>query len=256
MPVSLEATSSRTLGGAVYASVRSEILAGRYAPGSKLSPRRIAAQFEVSLSVVREALTRLTEQGLVVAEPQVGFSVFPLDMEDLKDLTRTRILIEVAALREAIENADVEYETAVVAAHHRMSRTTYWKDEDKQIITDEWASAHSRFHAALLSASPSPRLRDLAGSLRDTSELYRRWAGPFASGERTRDVEGEHRALVDAVLKRDGDGASAILTVHINTTTALLAAYQSRQDEKVCESGTPALETNVATSAELDQSVG
>jgi DNA-binding GntR family transcriptional regulator len=102
----------------VYAAIRAEILAGRYAPGAKLSPRVIAAQHQVSLSVVREALTRLTEQDLVVAQPQLGFSVVALDIDDVRDISKLRILIEGTGLREAIEHADVEYEARVVASHH------------------------------------------------------------------------------------------------------------------------------------------
>ena len=98
---------ARTLSGAVYAEIRSDILAGRYTPGSKLSPRVIATQSKVSLSVVREALTRLTEQGLVVSEPQLGFSVVGLDIDDVRDLSRVRILIEGAALKDAVLNAEV-----------------------------------------------------------------------------------------------------------------------------------------------------
>jgi DNA-binding GntR family transcriptional regulator len=94
----------RSLSRAVYAGIRADILAGRHAPGAKLSPRTIATEYNVSLSVVREALTRLTEQDLVVAAPQLGFSVVELDIEDVRDVSRLRILIEGAGLRGAVEH--------------------------------------------------------------------------------------------------------------------------------------------------------
>ena len=220
-----EVSAPRSLSLAVYAEVRSDILAGRYAPSSRLSPRAIASRSNVSVSVVREALTRLTEQGLVVATPQFGFSVVPLDVDDLIDMTKVRALIEGAALREAIERADVEYETLVVATHHRMSRTTYWADEAACIVTEEWGHAHSLFHSALISGSQSPRLRDLAASLRDSSERYRRWASSFAASSPRRDIASEHRALMQAVVDGDADRAVALLTEHIYATTAHLVEY-------------------------------
>ena len=84
--------------------MRADILAGRFDPGARLSPRELATEFEVSLSVVREALSRLAEHGLVVATPQLGFSVVSLDVDDLVDLTKVRVLIEGAALREAVQH--------------------------------------------------------------------------------------------------------------------------------------------------------
>src|SRR5450631_2517069 len=92
----------RTLSRAVYADIRADILAGRYAPGAKRSPRAIATQYKVSLSVVREALTRLTEQDLVVAEPQLGFTVVDLVIDGVRDISKLRMLIEGAGLREAL----------------------------------------------------------------------------------------------------------------------------------------------------------
>jgi DNA-binding GntR family transcriptional regulator len=205
--------------------MRTEILAGRFDPGSRLSPRELATEFEVSLSVVREALSRLAEQRLVVATPQLGFSVVSLEVEDLLDLTKVRVLIEGSALREAIDHSDVEYETRVVAAHHRLTRTPFLADEASMSITDEWSAAHAVFHDALISASPSARLRELTTSLRDHSELYRRWSGPFSPGHEPRDVAAEHRRLLEAVLDHDADRAVDLLTDHFNRTTSILISY-------------------------------
>jgi len=215
----------RSLSRAVYAGIRADILAGRYAPGAKLSPRAIATEYNVSLSVVREALTRLTEQDLVVAAPQLGFSVVELDIDDVRDISRLRILIEGAGFREAIEHADVEYEAAVVASHHRLSRTPYVTGHPGETVTDEWARAHAEYHRALLSACPSPRLRDLAASLRDTAELFRRWSGSFDVNQEPRDVPAEHRGLMEATLDHDADRAVGLLTEHINKTAAVLELY-------------------------------
>jgi DNA-binding GntR family transcriptional regulator len=219
------ADAAPSLSVAVHTRMRADILAGRFDPGSRLSPRELATEFEVSLSVVREALSRLAEQGLVVATPQLGFSVVSLDADDLLDLTKVRVLIEGAALRDAVEHSDVEYETRVVAAHHRLTRTPFLADEASQAITDEWATAHAVFHDALISASPSLRLRELAANMRDHSELYRRWSGTLSPGVERRDVAGEHRRLMEAVLDHDADLAVDLLADHLNLTTSILISY-------------------------------
>ncbi len=220
----------RSLSQAVFTDLRAQILAGRHAPGAKLSPRTIADASQVSLSVVREALARLAEQGLVVAEPQLGFTVVPLVMDDVRDIAKLRVLIECATLRDAIKHADIEYEARVLASHHRLTRTPLHEDECSGALTEEWARAHAEFHSALLSGSPSPRLRDLAASLRETAELYRRWSGCLSRHQPRRDVPAEHRALMQAALDRDADRAAALLADHINTTALMLERYVDAQD--------------------------
>jgi DNA-binding GntR family transcriptional regulator len=220
------------LSRAVFADVRAAILAGTYPPGSRLSPRAIATASDVSVSVVREALTRLAEQGLVVAEPQLGFSVVSLDLDSARDLNRVRVLIEGAAIKDAIENADVEYEARVLASHHRLARTPQWVDEDSQTVTEEWARAHSQFHSALLSSCTSPRLRELAASLRETAELYRRWSSTFTAHQLRRDVAGEHLGLMQAALDRDAELGARLAGEHIDKTTSLLTYYVELHEDE------------------------
>jgi DNA-binding GntR family transcriptional regulator len=205
----------------VLRELRAEILAGRHEPGSRLSPQALATRFEVSLSVVREALNRLTEQGLVTSAAQVGFAVACIDLQDVRDTARVRILIEGTALRDAVEHADVEYEARVLASHHRLSRTPGGLPE--MPASEEWAIAHAEFHAALISAAPSPRLRDLAAGLRDMAELSRRWSESIVALPVVRDIAGEHRALTAAVLAHDADLAVSLLTDHIALTADRLA---------------------------------
>jgi DNA-binding GntR family transcriptional regulator len=164
----------------------------------------------------------LAEQGLVVAEPQLGFSVVTLDLEGAQDLNRVRVLIEGAAIKDAIDHADVEYEAHVIASHHRLARTRQWVDEASQTVTEEWARAHAQFHAALLSACTSPRLLDLAANLRETAELYRRWSSTFTATQLRRDVAAEHLALMQAALDHDADLGARLAGEHINKTTELL----------------------------------
>jgi DNA-binding GntR family transcriptional regulator len=220
-----EQTGPRSLSRAVFADVRADILAGIYPPGSRLSPREIATKAKVSLSVVREALTRLAEQGLVVAQPQLGFAVVSLDLDGARDLNRVRILIESAAIKDSVEHADVEYETRVLASHHRLARTPQWADEETHIVSEAWARAHAQFHSALLSACTSPRLLDLAANMRETAEMYRRWSGTFTTRGAQRDVAGEHLALMQAALDRDAERAAVLAGEHIDKTTELLTHY-------------------------------
>ncbi len=208
--------SGETRGLGVHAQLREEILAGMLAPGSRLKVASLAGRFDVSASVVREALTRLTEQGLVLSAPHAGFRVKPVSAEDSEDLTRLRTDIDLIGLRRSIEQGSMEWEARLVAAHHRLAKTAPFEGDDPARLTESWATAHADFHQALIEGSASPRLLELAASLRDAAEIYRRWS--FRSDGRSRDVAGEHKALLDATLDRDLDRASDILSQHLQRT--------------------------------------
>ncbi|MFX6118532.1 hypothetical protein ABTE85_19950, partial [Acinetobacter baumannii] len=83
----------------------------------------------------------MTAEGLVVAEAQRGFNVAPVSQDDLIDLTSTRIELELACLKRALEQGDVEWETGIVAAYHRLSRTPERVKGDPMAVSEDWAAA-------------------------------------------------------------------------------------------------------------------
>jgi DNA-binding GntR family transcriptional regulator len=213
-------TSAPTRTERCYTALRADILAGRHEPGTRLLFAELATRYGASMGVAREALTRLTAEGLVESEPQHGFRVVPISAEDLGHLTEARCALEALVMRQAVEHGDVAWESDVLAAHHRMERTPVFADDDPGRVSDEWAAAHAAFHAALLAACPNPRLLVVATSMRDSAELYRRWSHPLGSG--SRDVAAEHRSILDAALAHDADTAVALLVAHIRRTTEIL----------------------------------
>lgn len=204
-----------TLGEVVYSALRTSILAGQLRPGQRLKVSDLAVEHAVSLNVVREALSRLTGEQLVRAEPKIGFAVTDLSLEGLSDLVAVRVVIESAALRWAIERGDMAWESQVVAAHYRLANTLETEGQSP-VLTDQWIQVHSEFHTQILSASGSPRMREITRSLSDAAQIYRRWSLSLSHPDR--DVAGEHADLVDAVLTRDADRAVAALTAHIERT--------------------------------------
>ncbi|HVS41303.1 MAG TPA: GntR family transcriptional regulator [Candidatus Dormibacteraeota bacterium] len=213
-------SSTRT--GQVYDELRRELLDLRFDPGQRLKLLTLAGRFDASLSVIREALTRLAEQGLVVATPQRGFSVRELSVTDLADLTRVRVQVESLALRQAIQKGDVAWESAVVAAHHTLERTPV--ADAGGGFNEGWSAAHRDFHQTLLAGCTSPRLEGIVASLRDGAELYRRWYWALTD-DHARDIAGEHLRLRDLAVARDPEPAVAVLTEHIERAPRELIAY-------------------------------
>jgi DNA-binding GntR family transcriptional regulator len=212
----------------VYASLRNDILAGRHEPGAKLPFGDLAPRYDASVGVIREALSRLAAEGLVESAPQLGFRVRSLSVEDLRHLTDARCAIESLVLREALANGGVTWESQVLAAHHQLQNTPQMADGEAAQISDAWARAHAAYHDTLLSGCPNPRLLAIARSLRDSAELYRRWSVPFDPAHR--DIPGEHRAILEAVLAHDAEAAVAALAEHITYTTDVLLRHFSEHE--------------------------
>jgi DNA-binding GntR family transcriptional regulator len=97
-----------------------------------------------------------------MAHPQRGFSVRTLGIEDLVDLTRTRIHLESLATRRVAENGDLTWETGVVAAHHALTRTRTVERHDGGTTRREWVEAHRSLHQALVAGRGSLRLISVA----------------------------------------------------------------------------------------------
>src|ERR1700722_11465750 len=152
----------------VYEKLRTDLLNGTLLPGQKLKLVELTERFGVSQSVIREALTRLAEQDLLIASPQRGFRVRDLSIEDIAELTETRIQVESVALRLALERGDLQWETEVLAAHHRLERTPVTREDGT--VSEDWSPSHRDFHQALLNGSANRRLESVANSLRDSAE--------------------------------------------------------------------------------------
>ena len=213
---------------AAYARLRQDILSGRYLPGHKLKIAELSTRLEVSPGAVREALSRLVPEHLVVSRDQRGFVVAPLSIEDLVDLTELRCEIESIALRRSVELGEVGWEASVLARAHRLRRTP--KTTDDGALSLEWVEHHAAFHTALVSACGSPRLLALHNQLYEQSERYR---GLTLHLDADRPVEDEHQGLVDAALDRDADRLVSLAVAHFRQTTNRIVEASRKSPDSI-----------------------
>lgn len=238
-----------TLTEKVHAQIRNNIIAGHYLPGEKLRVEHLKRDYGVSSSTLREALTMLIADRLVIAEGQRGFRVKPVSAEDLIDLNRIRILLEKEAIRQSIAHGDEDWEGQVVSSFHTLSRATQavmGKIGDKDLF-DEWERRHRTFHMSLFAAAPSEWTRYFLTLAYQQMERYRRMFQTVAAEHyEERDIEAEHAEILDAVLARDADRAAKLLEQHLTRTLeewvvhfeklgALKAAAELRAGERKIE---------------------
>jgi len=214
-PISTQASS-------VYDRLQADILTGHLTPGRKLRLKDLIEKYDTGNSPLREALNRLSANGMVIREENRGFRVSPANTAELAELTRTRRWLEEIALRESIANGDVAWEERIVLAFHWLTRAAQSEDPSKNATDPEWEEHHREFHLALVSACNSSILIDFCEQLNKRSFRYRNLAEVVEYRDR-HELE-EHRELQQAVLDRDADTAVEILKKHYTITSDILLA--------------------------------
>ncbi|MBO9679720.1 MAG: GntR family transcriptional regulator [Acidovorax sp.] len=208
---------SRTLIEQTYATLRDDIVEGRLAPGGKLRIEHLRTQYQVGAGTLREALTRLVSDALVTAEGQRGFRVAPIAIEDLEDITRLRVQIEIEALRQSIRAGGAQWRAALAGAYAAISA------EEQPIAPHrrrQWEQLNVRFHEALLSGHASPWTLRVLRLLSRHSERYRSYAMGLPGS--VRDVHAEHTEIFELAMAGQDARAALALEAHIRATPDLL----------------------------------
>lgn len=212
-------TSPATLSERAYIQLRDDIIAGTLSPATKLKINMLRETYGLGAGPLREALARLAGENLVVLEGQRGFAVAPISLEELQDIGRLRIHLEFEALSAALPLADAGWEDRLITSYHRLSRfeTSAPKGD---VALAEWDRLNRAFHEATVAGCPLVWTMRLRSQILQLHERYRRLSRSIPAG--SRDIAAEHEALFEAVMDRDLSRCKAILTEHINTTTARL----------------------------------
>lgn len=211
-----QSTGSETRAGDVLQRMRQDIVNCVLKPGEKLRFESLRSRYEVSFSTLREALSRLAAENLVIAEGQRGFIVAPVSIADLNDLTDARILIEREALAKAIRKGDDLWEGNILSTFHRMEKLQQ-RIGREYYLSDDWSVVHGEFHFSLVAACGSPVLLEMRTKLFERAHRYRRMSSQFRPQWREKDVE--HKMIVDAVLERDTENALRLIERHIRETS-------------------------------------
>lgn len=219
-----EQGAGRTLAFTVYQRLRTDIIDGALMPGTRLRSEFLRQRYEVGNSPVREALNRLSVEGLVSREDQKGFRVAAISRSDLQETIETRIKLEEMALREAIRLGDMAWEEEIVLANHRLSGVPQSLSRDVYSVNPEWEQLHGEFHRALISACGLRWLKRFCQQLMDHADRYRRLASSanYADREGARDEDREHQAIALAATSRDADKAVDLLHAHYRWTAEII----------------------------------
>ncbi|MCX5496150.1 FCD domain-containing protein [Kaistia dalseonensis] len=216
-PVTEEAVSADA-----FRLLRADIISGALQAGSRLRFIELQARYGIGTSPLREALSRLAADRLVLQEVNRGFRVPPISLKDFSDIAALRVDLESKAIESSVAHGDESWEEGVVLAHHRLRRLGRVEAEPEgDTVPEEWETRHRAFHNALIAACGSPWTLHFCAVLHDQFDRYRRLAGrdPVVQVR----LAQQHEELLDAAIGRDAVRAGKVLAAHIElTATAVL----------------------------------
>ena len=208
-----ETNRLETAGELAFRLIRQDIIAGTLAPGQKLKLDQLKDRYAVSVSTLRETLSRLASENLVTAEGQRGFEVAPVSIKELENLGDLRLLLESHAVGLSFAAGDLDWEARVVAAHHKLAAVERRLLDGDLQRTADWVRYDWEFHQALVSACDSAVLM---GALSSTFDRFLRYH-LLAQSFRGKPVTDDHRQLFELAMRRDVDGARAMLQHHVRS---------------------------------------
>ncbi|GAA3702320.1 GntR family transcriptional regulator [Gordonia hankookensis] len=183
------------------------IASGNFPPGSQLTESGLAADLGVSRGPLREAMQRLTAEGLLVSHRNRGLFVVSMEEDDIRDMYVARTAIERAAIEQVIVSGD---QAAIDDLNAAVSRMRGFIDDPNSA---EMAEADMEFHQILVEHAHSQRLSRLHETiLVETRMCLRAMRGTYSSGKERID---EHQALVDAIASGDATAADTLMIEHM-----------------------------------------
>jgi GntR family carbon starvation induced transcriptional regulator len=218
-------SNAANFAGQVIDRLKQDILTGFFAPDEKLKMARLKERYQVGVSPLREALSQLIVEQLVVVENQRGFTVHPISHEELKDIYHTRAHIEALCISQAILLGDDAWEASILAADHQLKKsaqlleqTSVSTDQEQQRLNIQlWEARHQAFHHAACNGCGSKHLMQVRKSLYEKASRYRNlWLKQHMLNHGVFDAnQKEHEALVAALLARNESDAITLIKHHL-----------------------------------------
>ncbi|MFD2191269.1 DNA-binding transcriptional regulator CsiR [Pistricoccus aurantiacus] len=219
----------QNLGISAYAWLKRDIIRGVYPPGEKLLMSHLKERYGLGIGPLREALSQLVAERLVVAISQRGYRVAPMSVAELEDIYDARSHLEGLIVELAVCRGDDAWEADILAKQHTLAKVEKVSGPDDML--DVWDERHKAFHSAIAGGCNSPQLLQVRESLFDQVERYRHlWLCETvfsAVGLETK--RREHAALVEALLDRDAFKASSLMREHLLTPVPIIRQLMEKR---------------------------
>jgi DNA-binding GntR family transcriptional regulator len=204
--------------GVIFDALRAAITKGDLAEGETLRQDRIAQMFNVSRIPVREALTRLEEQGLVTTHRYRGAVVTALSIDEIREIFEFRALLEPEILRYSVEHLSPD----------RLEQATrFCQAFSTETDSSKWGELNRDFHYCLYQDAKRPYYLQVINAALDRVERYLRAQLVLTDGMAR--ARREHEGILAACIERDAETAARLTRDHIIKASRSLIDFLERQ---------------------------
>ncbi|MFD0046592.1 GntR family transcriptional regulator [Pseudarthrobacter scleromae] len=213
-------------GTLAYSELRQLILSGGLAPGSRVSQYELADNMQMSITPLREAIRRLSSEGLIIMDTHRDSRVADVSASEARELLEVRLSLEPSATELAAHRRTEADIVAMRAAAEKLLPVTRVWGEDA-------ITAHRDFHRAVYTASHNASMIKLLDDLWDKSDRYRRLGLELPSGDEPRTIDlNQHHQILELVASGDGPGAAELARTHIanSLTASVTGALEEREN--------------------------
>jgi DNA-binding GntR family transcriptional regulator len=199
-----------------YEQLRRDIISCSIPPGTEISEGQLCSQYDLGKAAVRVALTRLSHDGLVRAIPRRGYMVVPVTLQDIQDVFELRLMLEPAAARLAAGKVNAQQ----LRMYDEVCCAGYEPGNAKS--TARFLEANKAFHVAIAKATGNARLATTVEHLLD--EMTRLMHLGLGLRKRAQEAQYEHKALVKALVRADGEAAERICREQIAASRQMIVS--------------------------------
>ncbi|OWK44217.1 HTH-type transcriptional repressor CsiR [Pseudomonas oleovorans subsp. oleovorans] len=223
-PVSRENSAVRG-----YDVLKRDIIRGLFKPGEKLLMSGLKERYGLGVGPLREALSQLVAERLVVAISQRGYRVAAMSLQELADIYDARAHLEAMLLTLAIERGDDSWEAEILARDYALAKVVEVRNAEEMLSL--WDARHKAFHEAIVAGCGSHHLLKVRASLFDQAERYRHlWLQHTVFSDQALQAKRqEHAVLVEAILARDAVRASRIMREHLLGPVPIITALMRQR---------------------------
>lgn len=192
-----------------YHILKKKITTCQYLPGCQLNEERLQKDLGMSRTPIRDAVSRLEQEGLVMIRPKKGITVAPLTIKQLNMVYEVRELLETYALR-TYGNLLPEQE---LLTHYNFFLNAQHSAEEQQYQEDD------AFHLLLMSVVPNEYIQQSYRQIVDQNTRFRVMTG-HRTAQRLEETNQEHLQILTACLKKDWEQAAQAMQMHLKIAKA------------------------------------
>lgn len=202
--------------------IRTAIMRGELAPGSRITEKAVEQRLGVSRTVVREALRQLESERLIRMEPGSGPVVTQLTRDEARQLYEVRAALEATAARLAARHGDEASIRALETAFSQIG-------EEPPASLEAMLAVKNDFYAALIAASRNHIIGEQLANVQARISQLR--AVTLSSPNRHAQMRAELGAVVAAIARGDADAAYDLSVVHVMAASAIALEHLSDRAE-------------------------